>query len=284
MKKAGWRKNAIAAAVVCCLFGLTLPVCVAADKKPADAKQVDPKDAARKEVVRQARAAYYNLRDQGFVQFQVKIVPDWGPVLDPLRKTAQPGQIERATQMLGGLHFSMSLDGANKVQVTHSADAPAPNPEAAKGFNQIFEGMEQAIKGFFDTWSPFMLTSMFPQVDGKYQVEELGDKYRVTYKEDDVDIVLTMNKDFVLSEARITSPQFDSAIWPEFTKTPKGFVLSGYKADYHSATDITKLAIKIKNLEVNDLQLPGKLSIDAFYNGNPYVMELAFADYKVEKK
>lgn len=274
----------MAGAILYCLFGLTLPVCVAAEKKQTEAKQTGLDEAARKGVVRQARAAYYNLRNQGFVQFHARIAPNWDPILEPMRSTAPPGAIENATKLLAGLHFTMSLDNANKVKVTHSADVKAPNSEAAKGFDQIFDGMEQAVKGFFDTWTPFMLTSMFPQVDGHYQVEDLGDKYRVTYKEDDTDIVLTMGRDFALSEARITTAQFDSAIWPEFTSTPKGYVLSGYKAHYQSATETTKLAIKIENQQVNELQLPGRLSIKAMYNGNPYVIELAFADYQVEKK
>lgn len=282
MKKAEWRRFAIAAVVAFCMLGTALPACIAADKKQPEAKEVEKK----KEVVRQARAAYYNLRNEGLVQFQASIVPDWSPILDPLRKTAQPEAIENAKKVLSGLHFAMSLDSSNKVNVTHSADAPAANPEIAKGFDQIFDGMEQAVKGFFDTWSPFMLTSMFPDVDGDYQLNDLGDKYRLSYRDGDADVVLTMGKNFVLSEAKVTSPKFTSFIWPEFTVTSKGFVLSGYKADYQSTSgaETTKLNIKIVNREVNALQLPGNLSVDAVYNGSQYLVELGFADYKVQKK
>jgi len=263
------------------LLGLALSGAIAADKKP-DAKAPDK----NKEVVRQARAAYYNLRNEGLVEFHANVVPDWSPTLDPLRKTADAATIERATRILNGLHFAMSLDSSNKVKVTHSADAPAENPEMAKGFNQIFEGMEQAITGFFDTWSPFMLTSMFPEVDGVYQVDDLGDKYRLSYKEGDADVVLTMGKNYVLSEAKVTSPKFTSFIWPEFTATSKGFVLAGYKADYRSVSgnETTKLNIKIASREVNALQLPSILTLDAIYNGSPYLMQLGFADYEVKKK
>lgn len=277
MKK--MRNGHAIASVALCLLGLGLPA-AAADKK------TEAKAPAKKELMRQARAAYYNLRNEGLIEFRASVVPDWGPTLEPVSKTADAAAIERAKKILGGLHFAMSLDSANKVKVTHSADVSAENAEMAKGFNQIFEGMEQALTGFFETWSPFMLTSMFPEVDSEYQVDDLGDKYRVSYKEGDADVVLTMGKNFVLSEAKVTSPKFTSFIWPEFTATGKGLVLSAYTADYRSASgdETTKLKIKIGSREINALQLPASLTLDAVYNGNPYLMQLAFTDFQVQRK
>jgi hypothetical protein len=277
MKK--MRNGHAIAVVALCLLGLGLPAS-AADKK------TEAKAPAKKELMRQARAAYYNLRNEGLIEFRASVVPDWGPTLEPVRKTADAAAVERAKKILGGLHFAMSVDSANKVQVTHSADVPAENAEMAKGFDQIFAGMEQALTGFFDTWSPFMLTSMFPDVDSEYQFDDLGDKYRVSYKEGDADVALTMGKNFVLSEAKVTSPKFTSFIWPEFTASSKGFVLSGYTADYRSTSgdETTKLKIKIASREVNALQLPASLTLDAVYNGNPYLMQLAFTDFQVQKK
>ncbi|HET7873206.1 MAG TPA: hypothetical protein VFL42_11885, partial [Terriglobales bacterium] len=264
------------------LLGLGLPATMAADKKQPVAKTLEQKQ----DVLRQARAAYYNLRSEGLLEFQANVVPDWNPILEPLRKSADAQSIERAKRILGGLHFAMSLDRSNTVKVTHSSDAPPENADLAKGFNQIFEGMEQALTGFFETWSPFMLTSMFPDVDSEFQLDDLGDKYKVSYKDGDADVVLTMGKNFVLSEAKVTSPKFSSFIWPEFTATSKGLVLSGYSADYRSTNsdEITKLKIKIGNREINALQLPGTVTLDAIYNGNPYLMQLAFADFQVQKK
>jgi hypothetical protein len=266
--------------VTLCLLGLALPA-AAADKKPA-AKPPDQ----NKQILHQARAAYYNLRNEGLLEFRANVVPDWSPILEPLRKNADAASIERAKKILGGLHFELALDKSNKVSVTHSADSNPENPEMAKGFNQIFEGMEQALKGFFDTWSPFMLTSMFPDEDSEFQLDDLGDKYRLSYKEGDADVVLTMSKNFVLSEAKVTSPKFTSLLWPEFNATSKGFVLSGYTADYRSTSgdETVKLKTRIGSRDVNALQLPGKLTLDANYNGSPYLMELAFTDFHVEKK
>lgn len=275
MKTAGRFGSAFAALVICVSGLLTGPACHASDKT------VD-----RKDVVRQARAAYYNLRSNGLVEFQASIVPNWAPMLKEQLKTAPPETVQAATKALNSLHFAMSLDSANKVNVTHSADGPAANQQMAKAFDQIFDGMEQAVKGVFATWSPFMLTSVFPEVDSDYQVEELSQQYLVSYKDGDADVLLTLGKDFAVRELKVTSKQFTSMVWPEFASTSKGFVLSGYKAHYQSVAgnDTTELNIKIDNREVNALQLPGKMNIDAVYNGSPYQIELAFADYQVQKK
>ncbi|MGE5324034.1 MAG: hypothetical protein ACM3SW_14285 [Actinomycetota bacterium] len=275
MKTAGRFGSAFAAIVLCVSGVLTGPVCHASDKT------VD-----RKDVVRQARAAYYNLRSNGLIAFQASIVPNWDPMIKEQLKTATPETVQRATNALNSLHFAMSLDSANKVDVTHSADGPAANQQMAKAFDQIFGGMEQAVKGVFATWSPFMLTSVFPEVDSDYQVQELSQQYLVTYKDGDADVVLTMAKDFAVSEVKVTTKEFTSTVWPEFTPTAKGYVLSGYKAHYQSVAgnDTTELNIKLENREVSTLQLPDKMNIDAVYNGSPYQIELGFADYQVQKK
>jgi hypothetical protein len=275
MKTAGRFGSAFAAIVICASGVLAGPVCHASDKT------VD-----RKDVVRQARAAYYNLRSNGLVGFQASIVPNWDPMLKEQLKTATPETVQAATKALNSLHFAMTLDDSNKVNVTHSADGPAANQQMAKAFDQIFEGMEQAVKGVFATWSPFMLTSVFPEVDSDYQVEQLSQQYLLTYKDGDADVVLTLGKDFAVREVKVTTKEFTSMVWPEFTATAKGYVLSGYKAHYQSVAgnDTTELNIKLENREVSTLQLPDKMNIDAVYNGSPYQIELAFADYQVQKK
>ena len=275
MKTAGRFGSAFAAIVLCLSGLLAAPACRAADKT------ID-----RKDVVRRARAAYYNLRSNGLIEFQASIVPNWDPMLKEQLKNAKPETVQAATKALNSLHFAMSLDSANNVNVTHSADGPAANQQMAKAFDQIFSGMEQAVKGVFATWSPFMLTSVFPEVDSDYQVEELSQQYLLTYKDGDADVVLTLGKDLAVREVKVTTKEFTSMVWPEFTSTSKGFVLSGYKAHYQSVAgnDTTELNIKLENREVSALQLPGKMNIDAVYNGSPYQIELAFANYQVQKK
>ncbi|HEX7286801.1 MAG TPA: hypothetical protein VF532_11510 [Candidatus Angelobacter sp.] len=241
--------------------------------------------ADKKQVIRQARAAYYSLRERGLTEFQANIKPTWEVVLKE-QMQSDPEGAQAGLKLLNSLHFVMSLDSAGKVTVNHSADAPPPNERVASGFNDIYAGMDKAVTGFFDSWSPFMLTSPFPEVEGEYQLEDQGGEYRLSYKDGSADVVTMMNKDFTITMIKVTSPEFLSTFRPVFARTARGFILSGYSADYQPrlGPGVVALKVQLEYQEVNGLQLPRKLSLDSVYDGSPTQMELVFADYQVKAK
>lgn len=241
--------------------------------------------ADKKEVIRQARAAYYSLRGLGLAEFRASMTPNWEVVLkDQMRSDPQSAQA--GLKLLNGLHFTVSMDSAGVVKVDHSTDGPPPNEQVASGFNQIYSGMDQAISGFFQSWSPFMLTSPFPAVEGVYELEDHGGEYRLSYKDGTADVVTLMNKDLVITELRVSSPEFVSSFRPQFSRSPKGLVLTGYSADYQptSGKGVVKLIVQLEYQEVSGLQLPRKLNLDSRYDGEPTQMELVFADYQVKTR
>jgi hypothetical protein len=239
----------------------------------------------KKEVMQRARAAYYSLRDRGLAEFQAGIKPTWEVVLKDQMRT-DPASAQKGLNLLNTLHFVMSLDAAGKVKLDHSVDTPPPNERVAAGFNQIYEGMDKALTGFFDSWAPFMLTSPFPAVESEYQLEALGTEYRLSYKDGSADVVTLMNKDFTITSIKVVSPEFSSVLKPLFTRNQKGLVLSGYSADYRptSGKGVVQLNVQVEYQEVNGLQLPRKLSLDSVYDGEPTQMELVFSDYKVKTR
>src|SRR5205807_10672221 len=116
-------------------------------------------------------------------EFQATIKPTWELTLKKELAT-NPEGAQNGLKMINGLHFSMVLDPDGEVKVSHSTDAPPPNEQAAKGFEQIYGGMDQAVSGFFATWSLFMLTSPLPEANSVYQLEDLGTQYRLSYKDE----------------------------------------------------------------------------------------------------
>jgi hypothetical protein len=236
----------------------------------------------RKEVIARAKQSYYSLRGLGLREFQSSIKPVWEVTLaQDLRDN--PSAAQEGIKMLNGLHFALNLDAKGNVKVDHSADAPPPNEQAAKGFDQIYTGMNQAVSGFFDTWSVFMLTSPFPQVESEYALEDLGAEYRLSYKDGNADVLTSMTKDLVITEVKVRSPEFVSSIRPRFAKLGGKLVLTGYKGDYRPATGpgTVTLDVKLDYQEVQGLQMPNRLNLDSTYDGVPNQMELVFSNYKV---
>ena len=240
----------------------------------------------KQEIVTRARQSYYSLRNRGLVEFTVSVQPNWRLVLKD-QLAADPVAAEKALTMLNGIHFLVALGPDGAVKITHREDVAPINEEAAKGFQQIFSGMEQAMSGFFDSWTPFMLTSPFPEVAGEYSLEEVANEYHLSYKDGNAAIATTMSqKDLVISDIKVDSPEFKSVLKPKFTTNAQGFLLSGYEATYQGAGGgaAVQLNVRIENQLANGLQLPHKLNLDGSYQGTPFQMELTFSNYQVKKR
>ena len=232
--------------------------------------------AGRKEIVKQARQSYYSLKDQGLAEFQCITVPNWQLLLTEQKLDAD--QVSRAVQLLNKIQFSVSLVAGGEARVTHN-EVFAENEEVAKGLSQIYSGMEQMTTGFFQTWSAFSMSPALPEIGGDYQLEKTGTEYRLSYKDGTADVVTLLDRDFVMSYLKTTTPEFDSTIRPQFKKTAQGLLMTGYSATYtgKSAADTTELQIAIDYQTVDELQLPQKLDLKGASGGSPFHVEVTFS-------
>ena len=151
-------------------------------KAPADAAN----NTSRK-VIQRGHESYYRLRMLGLDEFQSTVQPNWEDVLKNQGVT-DAQQTAAALNLLNGLHFSMLLDQKGKVTVKHRTDNEPRNEQVRKGFEDIYSGINQATSGFFATWSLFMLDSPFPAVESNYNLEDLSNRYRLSYKEESSDV------------------------------------------------------------------------------------------------
>ncbi len=238
----------------------------------------------RKNVLGAATKSYYNLRNQGLVSYQCDITPDWNLLLQDQRKQ-NPAAADTAIQILNQLHFTVNLAADDSVKLFHN-ELTGQNQEMMNALSQIYGGMEQMTSGFFDTWKLFMLNSPFPAVDSDYQVENLGQRYRLTYKESGADVATSMGHDYQITNLQVTTKDYDSAIQPTFNKDRSGYVLTAYDATYTSqnAAEKTVLTVNLEYQQVQGFQVPKTLSLTGTYGGTPFAVKLAFSNYQVTKK
>ena len=232
--------------------------------------------ADKKEIVKQARQSYYSLKDQGLAELQCTIVPNWQKMLSG-QKLA-PDAVDRAVLLLNKVHFLVSLAAGGEAKVTHNNVSPT-NEQVAKGLSQVYSGMEQMTTGFFQTWSAFSISPALPEIEGDYQLEKTGAEYRLSYKDGTANVVTLLNQDFAMSYLKTTTPEFESVIRPQFKKTAKGLLMTGYQATYtgKTAADTTELQIAIDYQAVDELQLPEKLDLKGIYGGSPFHVEVTFS-------
>ncbi|MGB9464679.1 MAG: hypothetical protein WBR10_06170 [Candidatus Acidiferrum sp.] len=235
------------------------------------------------EFLKKARQTYYSLKSEGLAEFQCSMTPNWEFLLQDQRK-ADPTSIDAAIQKLQALHFGLTLGLDGNAKVTHN-ELPAENEQVASGLKQVYSGMEQMASGFFQTWSAYMISPALPDPGVDFQLELVGSGYRVTYKDGTADVVTTLGQDFVMTDQRIKTSEFDTTIKPQFKKGPKGFILAGYQASYRGATaaEATELNVAIDYQEVNGLQFPQEILLSGSYGATPFKAKVAFTGCQATK-
>jgi hypothetical protein len=264
-------------------FAALLMACCLSSMSFSSALAVDVPN--KKEVVTKARQSYYNLHNLGLASFRCTISPNWDLVLADTKRT-DPAGADQTLKILNQIHFTLTLTPDNKVQITHTDPPPAENAQQAASYEQIFTGMQQMMSGFFDMWSPFYLTSPFPEVNGEYQLEDQGIQYVLFYKEGATAVVIIMDKDLAISSWNITSSNYTTTLQPEFLKNPKGLLLSAYTVTYRtkSPSEDIRVNVQIVYQEIEGLQLIQRLSLSGVSAGNPFAMDLAFSGFQITKK
>ena len=235
--------------------------------------------ASNREVINKARDSYYNLKRLGLIEFRANVRPNWEVLLKD--ESTSPAGVK----LLNGLHFSILFGQGGDIVVNHQADFPPQNDVIAKGYRDIFQGVDRAIYGFFQTWNLFMFESPFPEPDSAYELQDLGASYLLKYAEPKTRVATTFGKDFYIKEIQVSGESFSGAIKPEFKKTDHGNIIVAYNGIYLGAAGNgnTDLQVAIQYNEVNGLLVPLKVNVDGTYNGEPVNMEILFSDYKISK-
>jgi len=240
--------------------------------------------ADKQAVLRQARQSYYSLHALGFEAFECSIRPNWNLLLAGQLK-GDPQQNDTALKTLERLRFTIDLNPDGSVKFTHN-ELTDQRKEMRQALQQIFDGMELTMYGFFDIWKLFVLDSPFPEPDADFQLQDMGALYRITYRDGSADVTTTMTKDFAIADLNVASPEFVSSIRPHFTKLADGWLLNAYEASYRSdkPEEATELKVAVRYGAVNGLQTIEKLNLSGTYGASAFDIELGFSDCAVTKQ
>lgn len=274
------------------LTGLAWIVPLAAGfQKPGEPSPKPAQLSAKQQLLKDARASYYSLKTEGMNGFSCTMVPNWAALLEEQRKS-DPEKIDEAVGRLKGIHFSVDVDSDGTAKVGHN-EISADNDAMAKGLAQVYSGMEQMTSGFFQTWAVFVVHPALPEEGTDFDLETGPSQYHLAYKEGGgkaaeagkpadasaTAIDVTMTKLFVIDAVKVAAENFKSTLKPRFTKTPKGYLLTGYDAEYQGSggNDRTELHVEMENQNVSGFQVPQKLLLKGLYNGSPFAVEVLFS-------
>jgi hypothetical protein len=233
---------------------------------PAQSKNTD-------EVISKARAAYYNLKRQGFAGFKAAVIPNWEVILGPTA-TQENLKIFRAVR------FSIAQDAEGALSVNHEV-SKTDEARVEPYLKAIHDNIQRLVTGFLGMWARFMVNSPFPEDETQIKIEKSGSGYRLFYTTNTSDVSLAMTNNLQLTEWKFSAPLGSRTIKPRFQETVEGLLLSGYQSTFepvgpgiHTTLDFT-----IEYQEVERFRLPMKVGIRGVHNQQPVEAELRFAHY-----
>ena len=239
--------------------------------------------ADNKETLDAARAAYYSLRREGLTGFTCLVTPNWDLLL-AARWRGDPAGAAKAYKTLSSLTFGVEVAPGQHPKVLH-AEVPTGEPES-EALKRLVGGMEQTVSGFFETWTPFVLTTPIPGAEA--EMTQTHNLWIVDYKETGgAQIGMVMRQDYTIETTRILTTTFASVIQPQFVKSPKGLLLTAIQGSYRKlsegATPVS-LQWRVEYQGVSGFLLPKRLHVMSYDGRAVGVMDLGFGTCQVQHR
>jgi len=256
----------------CKSIGNLITVIVFCFSAVCDAQAVDIDKA---KTLLTARERYYNLRTLGLSDVRVAIQPNWDLLLEGTNPAPS------AKTLLNNLHFWISIDAADKLQLSH--DAKAVPVDQLDAIEKIFKGMNSSVTGFFRTWSIFLLSSPFPMPGSDYAVERRANGFRFLQRQGDLDVAIDTDNEFAITEIGAVAVDRTSSLKPILEKTPAGLVLKGYTASSQRPDGSnTTVQASLEYETVSGLRMLHKVNLDMVFQGASAKFEWVFTDYQIK--
>lgn len=247
---------------------------VAANPTPPQGRVLG--DEERKALLSKTRKAYYNLRAHGVQEFRFDIQPDWDAFYASV--SADQAGREQLLPILKKLRMQAVVGPTGGVTISRELDVAPPSDMIAGRERQVIGGIEQTLTGFFQTWSMEMVVPL-PTAEADYQIEELGQSYRLTYKDQSADVTTTLNHDLAIMKIEVVSSDMNAAVSPTLTEGEDGFVLTGYTGVYNGAN----LAVTMVSSKIDGVLLPTSVKVTVESNDLHIVFPFTFSNFVVKK-
>lgn len=241
--------------------------------------------ADERDFLQKGQGAYYSLQREGLAEFTCAALPNWDLMLASLFRT-DPDVGKRTYAILSSQRFTVTIGVGKQVKIAYLGGTPGGNAQQASGLEKIKSGMDQALTGLFDIWSPFVLTQPFPVSTTPVDLVEQPGQWSLAYVDGGNQVDVTVNKDYAIRAVRTVSSASMGTLQPLFTETPRGLLLSAFQAGYRTlpSGETSQLQVRIVYQQVDGFDLPKTLALGGSQGGNPFLMEVTLADCKVTRR
>ncbi|HEY2469847.1 MAG TPA: hypothetical protein VGI45_18655 [Terracidiphilus sp.] len=239
---------------------------------------LDAQDKDARDRLAAAHSQYYTPTTSGLKSFHCDASIDWKAMLSRFSGTDVPDD-NPALKFLQSVHLAVNddLKGQGALEWTNAGQPP---DDKKAGIQQIQEGLQTSVAGFFQTWNAYMNGSMVPVPDNNTTVTKSGDGVHLSGTSKDMTFDEDFDKNMLLIQALVVGPNLKVLAIPTFALTPDGLVISSVASQVHQPPTApeTDATFRIDYARVESYQLPSQIAFDIKNTG---VIEIGFSACKV---
>lgn len=239
---------------------------------------VQAQDKEARDRLAAAHSQYYNPTASGLKSFQCDASIDWKSMLSRFSGTDVPDD-NPALKFLQSVHLSITddLHGKGSLEWTNATEPPE-NKKA--GIQQIQEGLQTSVAGFFQTWNAYMNGGMVPLPDNSLTITKSGEGIHLSGTSKGASFDEDFDKNMLLTQALVVSPNLKVLAVPTFALTPDGLVVSTVASQMHQPPTApeTDATFRIDYAKVESYQLPSRIVFDIKNTG---MIEIGMSACKV---
>ena len=189
---------------------------------------------------------------------------DWDTFFDRM-KIERTDEVRQRIQKLSTIHISVVTRGATDTDVKVEASDSTP------AFDSVTDGLKLQLQGFFQMYWSEAYGRLIAKRGDKFTLERTADGYVQKASDGLSEVSIVMNKEFVITEYGLKSPQMSAEVTPTFKPGADG-LLRLRQVDQTTDIGPSKLVVSIKfdyqnvqSYEVPQhitMELPGSYSFD----------------------
>jgi len=203
-----------------------------------------------------AHAQYYTPTASGLKSFHCDASIDWKAMLSRFSGT-EVADDNPALIFLQTVHLAINdnLRGNGELEWTSTAEPPA---ERKSSMQQIQDGLQTTISGFFQSWNAYMNGTMVPLPDSTFTVTNSGDGVHLSGTSKDKSFDEDYDKNMILTKVLITSPNLTVLAKPTYTSTEDGLLVSSVTSQIHQPPTAPEIeaTFRIEYVKVDSYQIP----------------------------
>jgi hypothetical protein len=235
--------------------------------------QIRAQDKTARDRLFAAHAQYYTPSASGLKSFRCEATIDWKAMLTRFSGTEIP-EDNPMLKYLQTVHLSVvdQLKGKGSLEWSDTGVPPNGKEAAAK---QMRDGLQTMVGGFFQSWNGYMNGSMVPLPDDSVEVTTAGAGIHLHAAPGNVNFDEDFDKDMLLTQAVVDSPQMKVVAIPTYLRTEDGLVVSAVSSRVNQPPSAAPMDVtfRVEYAKVGSFHVPSHVVYDI---KNVGVIEIAF--------